>query len=177
MKKQSFINKGKEQFDFNIQKELVRYKMVTGEKLLKKDEQFIAQYNKMRIETNGELLNLTDEYENWKNQIKQKYSTYSKEELESFLFYLEHGVHVKKRSKEMTIVLATPLIVGVVLNFSEKYFVLNDNPIVFLVAFICLMVLSAVYFYQGIDLLVKYNLEQKLYKDYGNIINKILNKE
>lgn len=176
-KRKGFFERGKTEFNFNIEKEVVEYKVASGERLLKTDEKYIDDYNQKCQDTNGEKLQLTEEYVVWRNNFIEKYREYSQDKLEAFLFYLKHGAKMQKRIKEVTITLVTPVIVGVVLCYFEKFFIQDMESYLYFFAVIGFIFLYFVYFISGMGLIEKNNIKQEVYEKYAELIEEIINKK
>ena len=173
-KRVGFVEKGKSEFNFNIEREMVKYKVAAAERLTKDDKKYIDNYNKKCNETNGEKLELTEDYLVWKKSIEDKYNGYEREKLQRFLFHLEHGARMQKRINEIIVALVTPVIVGVVLFYFEHFMNLGADAIVSIVALLGFIVLFIVYFINGMNLMEKNNLERELYEEMYKIIKELV---
>ena len=176
-KRIGFVKKGKKEFRFNIDRELIRYKVVTGERLTKTDEKFIDDYNQKCQDTNGEELELTENYMIWREGIINKYKGYSKEELEAFEFHLNHGAKMKMSLKELTANLAMPIIVGIMLLYFEQFFNSNNEPLAFILSIIGFVVLYAFCIVKGMGLIEGFNIKQEVYEAFSKIIKEMINEK
>lgn len=174
--RKGFIERGKTEFNFNIEKEVIEYKVASGERLFKDDKKYIDDYNQKCQDTNGEKLQLSEEYVVWKNNFIKKYIDYPQDKLDAFLFHLKHGAKVQKRIKEVAITLITPVIVGVVLCYFEKFFIKDMESYLYSISLIGFLVLFFVYFMLGMKLLEKYNIKQEVYEKYAELIEEIIKK-
>ena len=77
---------------------------------------------------------------------------------------------MKKRIKEITVALATPVMVGIVLFFFEKIFNTDNNPIEYILLIIGFGVLYVFSIIQGMRLLEGFNIKQEVYEEFYKII-------
>ena len=175
--KEGFWKKGREEFKFNVDVELRKFKSVTGERLQKEDLKYIEDYNQKSEETNGEKIELVTDYNLWKKNIEEKYKSFSREQLLAFRFYLQHGSKMQKRFKDEVVVLAIPIIIGVVQYYLENILKMADDAIGaigLIVAFVGFLVLFAIYFIEGLKLLEKPFVKKDLYDEYIKIVEDLL---
>ena len=167
---------GKNKYKFIYDKELIVYKKMLGYRLTKNERVYVKKYEESCNETNGEILEWFDSYSKWSSKIKDKYSSYTIEQLEDLYFYLENGRF--RNSVEVTDVigLAVPVLAGVVLISLEDVMHISEmsNSFVVLLNSILMMILFGVYIFIGFKMLISRHDSEKMYCEYSKIIKKLI---
>lgn len=171
MKKEiGYDEKGKREFGFVYKKELIVYKKILGLRIDREEKKYIKDYEKKCIETEGKELIFYENYVEWKDSIKQKYDKFGQKELENFIFYLENGKYQDSVTRDSFIGIATPIIIGIVLQYIENYVETSTSEFL---DTIFILVAFGVSFFMGVSLYIQYSNGKKLYEEYQKVVQEI----
>lgn len=169
-RKVCMVEKGKENFDFNVQKEIGIYKYVSGFGMRKKEYSQVCEH----LQFNS--------YRDWENYIETKYSSRKKSELKEFKKYLNQLYRNKKTSHNASIMAATAVFTCALTVAIDKFIDGSWKPegadYLGLIALIILGALALAGFTivmkNVIDTFWNSNVESSFYEDYIAVIDKII---
>lgn len=162
-RKKCYIQIGKEEYDFDIENELLEYKYLCCARMKRKEWRQCKKKS------------MPYSYHQWKESIKQKYVPYSIEQLEEFTRYLELGIVKNNATKESGNIFYAALASGVIAVYFGELTDLQSQEIIYVIigsVFIILMLGFIIY--AIVPPIFDDNLEGNLYKDYKKIIEQII---
>lgn len=167
-RRNSVIQNGKENFDFDATKEWAKYCFVCGERLkrtawksLKENERFYR-------------------YSDWEDSIEVKYSVFSKESLIEFSAYLKHkGNMTRPQSKFNECYISAAISTGMTLLFTELLTMqVSSGSIGYVVAtllgIIIMPIAIAIGMVKLLDMFFDDSLQECFYQDYRKVIDEII---
>lgn len=164
---------GKEKFGFDAAVEFIRYKYICCTKMGRKEWKKCKTYD------------MPYSYSEWEEKIKEKYSMYSKSQLEEFSKHLEAGIRDNNTSREISNIILAALLSSVitiilgnlVLPQVEKAKNVQEFIISLVIVFALIMPELAFVIYSVYIPIQNSTLEQEMYSDYKKIIDTIISKK
>lgn len=169
-RKKCFLQIGKDKYNFDRKEELIKYKYLCCAKLSRSEWKKCIN------------MNMPYNYQDWKNDIENKYSIYNKSQLYDFIRYLELGIRNSSTIKQSVGIFlaafASSSITILIEKFIEIVHAFDFNEIISLILTIMGNVLMLIL---CVGIIVRYiymqtcddELEQNLYRDYQDIIKQI----
>lgn len=182
---ESYLNKGKIEYNFDFQKEKLFYSQLCFQKLNKKDRIKYQRY----LKSVNEGKNKKEKYEfnnylNWRKYIIEKYESYPLECLSNFSAYLNWGCRNIEIGNEWFKSLITSTIsvllaqLIAILSKNELPKITWYNFFLFLIVEVIFILIGTCIVYQFLNRTVKDSQSDKIieffYKDYKKIIDELI---
>lgn len=164
---------GKEKFNFDAEEEFIKYKYVCCAKMERKEWKKCKKYD------------TSYSYSEWEGKIKEKYSMYSKFQLEEFSKHLELGIRDNNTSREINSIVFAALLSSVLAVIFGNLVLPKIQELktvweflIFLISILLVITPELVFVIYSVYIpMQNNNLEQEMYSDYKEVIDMLINEK